>query len=519
MDVDVGIDNIVDITAQTSPEHYPGMPITINCTVREYLNDAIGQSFDVIFTIDDNVDDLPGITHYANQTVLPPDLPPGGVLDLTWHWTPPLHAPQGSSWNYSEGHHIFTAIFSTAYDGDINSSNNQMKLNITVLNPNFDLELESGWGGVPEPIKLITIQTNDVTKFSSNFTVYNLGKETWVDFKVIVPKDWMATIPTPIFMPSFSNTSGSNLSFTVFPSSDREYSPTQEELPIILEAYSRRYTFAADSVTFKVKIAFIPYPLIYPPETIFAAPFEFFVDVNVTNDGNGQDSFIAEASVGELPFEIEKLTQQGWSAEVSSGKYSRILDRGDNHTVTVKITIPLTVPAGAPCLVNLTVTSEKAMFACPNHPYAVQSGFFYVYSDAYYNVDLQDNISSISMLPDSEETISVRIRNTGNTLDYAIMVNVTSAPEGWIVSIDTDDIPKPALASQDFANIELTIRTPKQVVMGRYYITITASSHGMVKDEAVITVDIMKYLKINLTTNFYLMNIIPEEDNIISINI
>jgi predicted transcriptional regulator/uncharacterized membrane protein len=394
-----------------------------------------------------------------------------------------------------------------------------MKLNITVLKPNFDLDLESGWGGVPEPIKTITILTDDVTKFTLNFTVYNLNKETWVDFKVIVPKDWMSTTPTPIFMPSFSNTSGSNLSLTVFPSSDREYSPTQEELPIILEAYSRRYIFAADSVTFKVKIAFIPFPEITPPGPITAKPGEFYININITNDGNGQDAFTCEASVGQTQSEKDSLNAKGWKAEVFSGKYSKILNPGENHTVIVKITIPSTEPAGAPCLINITVTSEKAMFACPDHPYAFQSTFGYVYSGKYHDVDIQDNISSLSMLPDNEQTISFSIRNTGNGIDNSITVNVTSAPEDWIIIVDTDDIPFTGLGRQAEADIELTIKTPKEAIRGRYSITVAGISNAEIKDVTTLDVDIISSHGIKLKSNFDHMNLIPGQDNTFNLTI
>jgi uncharacterized membrane protein len=222
------------------------------------------------------------------------------------------------------------------------------------------------------------------------------------------------------------------------------------------------------------------------------------VDYNVINDGNGQDSFIAEATVGQTPFEKAKLAEQGWKAIVHSGKYSRIMSRGDIHLVRVKITIPATVPAGAPCLVNLTVTSEKALFACPSHPYAIQSGFFYMYSGKMKNVDVQNKIPAITMGPDSEETISFTIRNVGNGVDNTITCNITDAPQGWKTILDTSDIPFTGLGRQAEADIELTIKTPDEVTWGTFKIKVAGISEDEIKDESEITINILKVRKVDL---------------------
>jgi predicted transcriptional regulator/uncharacterized membrane protein len=517
--VDVGIEKVFDVTAQTYPEHYPWMPIKINSTVGEFLNNPISQSFEVLFTIDDNVDDVPGYHYQSNQTIIPTQLSAGGTVDLFWNWTPPLNAPPGSSWNYSNGHHNFTAIITTVYDGDINSSNNQMKLNLTIFDPDFQTDLYSGWNGIPEPIKTIDLYNYDVNQSTFNFTVFNYKKETWVDFKVIVPKNWTSTTPMSIFMIPNSNTSKDNLSFIVFPSNNRDDIPTQTEIPIYLLAYSRRYPINPENLTFKVKISFIPYPLIFPPNTTSREPGEQYVDIIVTNDGNGQDSFVSEASVGQNQAENDFYINRGWNAEVYAGKYSKILARGENHILTVKITIPSTVPAGAPCLINLTVNSEKAEFACPNHPYASQSAYVTMYSGAYSNVDIQDNISYVSMAPDSVQTISFSIINTGNKLDKNITVNVTSVPDGWTTTLDTSDIPFTGLGRQAEADIKLTIQTPKEVEKNKYSIKVAAFSKGEIKDESIIEIFINSTHNIKLYSEFDLLNIIPGQDNPFNITI
>ena len=496
--VDVGIDGVGDVTAITNPEHFPGQPITLNCTVREYLNVSLTQPFTVLFTIDDNVPDFPGYHYQDNMTIQPWQVPKGGLLNLTWNWTPPLHAPSGASWNFSDGDHTFTAIFTAIYDGDTNGANNQKELDVIIKRPDFEIVIKSGWNNIPEPIKLITITPGTVTKFQLNFTVFNEGKETWVDFNVTTPTGWQASTPPPKFFSGNSNSSRDNLSLIVFPSIDRQFSPTQQELQIKLKGTVRRYPFAIAILVFKVKVAFIPYPEIIPPSTKTAQPGEVYVDYNVINDGNGQDSFIAEATVGQTPFEKSELAKNGWKAIVHSGKYSRILDRGDTHLVRVKITIPSTVPAGAPCLVNLTVSSEKAMFACPDHPYAVQSGFFYMYSGKMKNVNVQNKIPAVSMAPDSEETIAFKIQNVGNGLDKTITCNVTDAPQGWKTILDTSDIPFTGLGRQAEADIELTIKTPKEVTEGTYKIKVAGISEGEIKDESEITVNILKVRKVDL---------------------
>jgi uncharacterized membrane protein len=496
--IDVGIDGVGDVTAITNPEHFPGQPITLNCTVREYLNTSVSQPFTVLFTIDDNVPDIPGYHYQDNQTVQPWMLPPGQTINLTWNWTPPLHAPPGSSWNFSDGDHKFTAIFTTIYDGDSNSANNQKMLDVIVKKPDFQVEIQSGWNNLPEPIKTITITPGTVTKFPLNFTVFNFKKETWIDFNITTPAGWQASTPPPKFFSPNSNSSRDNLSLIVFPSIDREYSPTQTELPIILKGTCRRYPFATDLLIFKVKISFIPFPEIIPPDTKTAQPGEVYVDFNVINDGNGQDSFISEATVGQTTFEKIKLAEQGWKAIVHSGKYSRIMARGETHNVRVKVTIPSTVPAGAPCLINLTVTSEKAEFACPNHDYAIQSGYFYIYSGKMKNVDVQDKIAPIDMAPDSEKTISFTVRNVGNGVDKTITCNITDEPEAWKTTLDTSDIPFTGLGRQAEADIELTIRTPKEVTKGTYTIKVAGISEGEIKDESTITINILQERKVDL---------------------
>ncbi|MCK5561894.1 MAG: hypothetical protein KAJ51_14945, partial [Thermoplasmata archaeon] len=429
VDVDVGIENVSDITAKTYPDHYPGMPITLNCTVRNYLNNNIPEAFEFLFTIDDNVPDIPGYHYQATQTLYPWMLPPLGTIDLTWNWTPPLHAPPDSSWDFSEGDHTFTTIFTTIYDGDTNTDNNQMKLDITVKKSPYDIEIVSGWGGVSEPTKTINIVPGTTTKFPAlNFTVFNYGKETWVDFEVISPTGWQISITPPIFLASGENSSDKNISVIIFPSISREYSPANIELPITIKVICRSYPIEYDAETFKVMVSFIPYPDITPPDTISAQPGVVYVNFTIINDGNGLDSFRCEATVGQTPFDMQRLAEQGWRAIVHSGKYSQILKRGENHTVTVKIEIPNTVPAGAPCLVNLTVFSERAEFICPGHPYAFKSGFFYVYISHFKDADVQDYIPPVEMTPGSEATITFTVRNVGNIIDKTITCNVTEIP-------------------------------------------------------------------------------------------
>ena len=234
-------------------------------------------------------------------------------------------------------------------------------MDVIIKKPDFQIKVASGWNNIEEPIKTITIVPGTVTKFYLNFTVFNKRKETWIDFNVTAPPDWQASNPPAKFFTTNANSSNDNLSLIVFPSIKREFSPTQTELSIALKGTCRRYPFATDVLKFKVKIAFIPYPDINPPVTKTAQPGEVYCDFTVINDGNGQDSFMSEATVGQTPFEMQRLAEQGWKAIVHSGKYSPILERRESHLIRLKVTIPSNVPAGAPCFINLTVHSEKAV--------------------------------------------------------------------------------------------------------------------------------------------------------------
>ena len=120
---------------------------------------------------------------------------------------------------------------------------------------------------------------------------------------------------------------------------------------------------------------------------------------------------------------------------------------------------------------------------------------------------------------DNSSDKTFTIKNTGNKMDDNITINVTSAPEGWITTLDTIDLPYTGLERGAVANIYLTIQTPKQVVIGTYSITIAAISDGEVKDAAVVTVNILNYSEINLTSHSEIINIIPEKDYFFNVNI
>ena len=507
--VDVGVVSISDIDSdQFNLDHYPGTVVHLNVTVKNYGSSDITEPFQILFTISDNPSRPPSWSEQFNRT-LPnywnvPSLKSNQSRNMSWNWTTPLNMPEGSVHNYSESGVEFIAFFTTLLEGDQGSNNNQKSIKIKIDQPDFEVLLEKGWPfwNAEETDKVISIKKGDPNLFQLNFTLNNNGKGTFINYSVIGPTDWKVIPPMRQYYSDRSNSSQTNLSLTIFPSVNLKYLPTATWLYIHLKAVAESYPLAFSTVTFRVKVRFIPQPYIEVPELeegeIYKIPpGEAFINFKVYNKGNGEDNFETYAQVGEFDRQRALLEKDGWRAVVHSGKYTRILKRGEYQIVTVKVTVPSKVRAGSPCAIKLVATSVKD----PKHVDGEKNNTFYVFTDLNKDASfVETKLKTIYMFPDSERSTLFKIRNTGNSADKTIRVNVSSIPEDWEVIIDSSDIPVGGLPRNGTADIEVTVKTPKRVVESTYEIKFAAVADEEIRDEISLPISVLKVRKISLAS-------------------
>ena len=506
---DVGVVSMSDIEKDVlNVDHYPGTVVHMNITVKNFGTNAITTPFELLMTISDGTTEPPSYHFQENQTlpaclgttVMQPETP----YNLTWNWTTPLKMPHGCNENFSISDVRFWIYFTTLLEGDENSSNNQKWMKVDVNQPDFEVELQKGWiiNNIyfPQPDIIIRITPGEANLFQLNFTLHNLGKGSYINFTTIPPQDWKAIPPPRKYYNDRSNSTLENLSLTIFPSVNRKHLPTATWLIITLKAVCESYPLAFDTIDFRVKVEFWPYPLIKVPvieqDEIYKVPPGYaFINFKVYNDGNGEDNFETEAQVGETSYEQKLLTKKGWNAVVHSGKYTRILKRGEYQVVTVKITVPSMVRTRSPCPIKLIVSSEKD----PNHHDGKKNNSFYVFTDLHKNMAfINHEPNPIYIFPDSEKTTRFKIRNIGNYIDRTIRVNVSVLPENWEVIIDSSAIPAPGLPINGTADIEAIVKTPEHVVESTYDVKIAVISNDEIKDEITIPVHVLKIRKIAL---------------------
>ncbi len=250
----------------------------------------------------------------------------------------------------------------------------------------------------------------------------------------------------------------------------------------------------ASNVTFK-PFPYIEGPALEEGEVYRVTPKEDFIDFKVYNKGNGEDNFEMTVQVGDTSYENELLLKKGWNAILHSGKYTKILKINESQIVTVKVIVPSLVPQGSPCPIKLTATSIKD----PTHQDGSKNITFNVFTDLYEDVVFVNReLGPLYMFPDSEKGLLLEIRNVGNYIDSTIRVNVATLPDDWEVIIDSSDIPAGGLRINASADIEVTIRTPKQVLESTHNIKLSVMSNNEIKDEATIPVHILKMQNISI---------------------
>jgi uncharacterized membrane protein len=516
---DVGIEYIWDVDLNISEKtHYPGFPVNLNVTIRNYGDNAISTSFDIILKISD--DGYPQY-RYESKKTLPSslgitDLQPKTSYNLSWNWTPPKPdgMPPGSDNDYSRNDVTFVARIETSLIGDIDPSNDKMNIEIIVSKPDFKIQLSRGWwwqnGSKLEhegyDKTIITIKKNQINQIDLKFTLENVGEATDISYEIFTPYDWTAIPPATQFWWSGMNSSDSarNLSFLVMPSSNLKYLPYSVDLKITLKAICDTYPDIYKVLNFIVNINYIPNPVIIPPKPPdeirlfrFQPGFEF-LNFKFINMGNGKDNYQIEAIVGTLPEQTKLLLNAGWNAVVHSGKYTKVLGHGEFQNITLKLRIPSTVAADSTCPVILRATSIKD----PLHEDSEINITFLISVDEFKSISFIVPIpDTISMYPNSEKKLTIYIENTGNTIDESISLNISEKPaEDWEIILDSSDIPQRGLERFGTAYIEVTIKTPKNVREQEYYINITANSENLPTDEMLITIRILEVYNFALTS-------------------
>jgi uncharacterized membrane protein len=508
--VDVGVVSISDIDKdELNLDHYPGTVVHLNVTIKNFGSNDITEPFQILFTISDNPARPPSWSEQFNRT-LPdywnvPSLKSNQSRNMSWNWSTPLNMEEGSLHNFSDSGVEFIAFFTTLLEGDLGSNNNQKSIKIKIDQPDFEVQLESGWPfwNAEEKDKIISIKKGDPNLFQLNFTLHNHGKGSFINYSVIGPTDWKVIPPMRKYYNDRSNSSQENLSLTIFPSVNLKHLPTATWLYIHLKAIAESYPLAFSTVTFRVKVRFIPQPYIEVPEVeegeIYKIPpGEAFINFKVYNKGNGEDNFETYAQVGEFERQRKLLEKDGWRAVVHSGRFTRILKRGEYQVVTVKVTVPSKVRAGSPCAIKLVATSVKN----PKHLDGEKNNTFYVFTDLNKDVSfVESKLKTMYMFPDSERSTQFKLRNTGNSADKTIRVNVSSIPEDWEVIIDSSDIPVGGLPRNGTADIEVTVNTPKRVVESTYEIKFAAVADEEIRDEISLPVSVLKVRKIALASS------------------
>ena len=500
---DVGIENIVDIDKTIfNLDHYPGNVVHLSVTVKNFGENDINKPFQIVMTISDSATIQP--YYFIENKTLPACL---GIsvlkantsYNLTWNWTAPTPEERaGSENNFLDKDVTFTVFFTTMLVDDLNAGNNQKWIEIEVQKPDFIIELQT-----QEKEKLITIQPGKLNIFPFNFTLFNHGKGTFINYSTEAPADWKVIPPLRKFYNDRTNSSQENLSIIVYPSINRRYLPTATPLKVSLTAIAENYPLAKATIEFTVKVSFMPYPKVVPPELeqgekFTVSPGVAYIDFKVYNMGNGEDNFETEAQLGRFDYETSSYEAMGWNVDVHSGKYTRILKRGAYQIVTIKVIVPATVPRESTCIIKVSATSVKD----PEHLDAEKNVTFLVFVDLNKDVAfVESELKPMYILPNSERSTIFKIRNTGNYYDETISVNVTSQPDDWEVLLDLSDLPYQGLPRNNIADIQISVKTPKQVIESIYYIGLAAISNKEIKDEMILPVHVLKERRIALKCN------------------
>jgi uncharacterized membrane protein len=468
---DVDVDNIdvqgyFIVPGIFEKDHYPGQDVKIATKIWNIGNDWISTPFDVLMVVLDDLNEID--VHYEvhlRQTIN--SIAPLSFVNLSWSWTPPGEPPPGAKWDYlSGGGHSFRVRVISLYEGDQNSSNNFNASQIDIKYPKFSpLVTNQLWEeGVPDTPLKQTIPIGSILYL--NFTVNNTASaEDFIKVEAYdLPEDWVVM---PGSLPEFLQIKG-GLGATVWlriqVSRDNSLALKAHDYYINIRALSLYSPPQNHTFQFIVNLEYSPLAKFILPKDVTLAPGKHDIDVTLMNIGNGVDNYYCTADV------FPKQQDDPWHAIVASGPESQMLETFETTTITVRVTVP---PKRKEAYKTIIVTAQSTQESAYN---TADEYRFKVYVDQYYGVDLKlsDEVElPLHMTPNDEYSFEMILRNSGNTKDNTISLNVTNAPEGWVVIMETSSIPRGGLGIGVDVDIGVLIRTPQNVLMGDYSISIS----------------------------------------------
>jgi uncharacterized membrane protein len=496
-DQDVGIEEIIDLDAMNSMEHYPGKIVHLKVIIKNFGEGSITTPFDLVITVSNGSESYP---NYFFQEVLNlpnhlkiSELMPNSSYELFWNWTSPITMPEGSKYNFSDGPIMFRFCFTTVLPNDQVSSNNQICKIIRIDKPDFNIMLDTD-----QLIYYFSYKHGEVNQIELNFTLYNLGEATFINYSTIAPKDWKAIPPPRQFWQAETNSKQMqrNLSLMVFPSVELQYLPTDKYLPIKLTAIAESYILAKYTLIFKIWVSFIPKPVIIPPNTLlnqkvyYVEPGENYIDFFIKNMGNGEDNFY-------ISIELDSIgNENGLNVELYSSSITNILKPGESQVISINLTVPKNIDVNKPIALKLFAESLKA----PDYVYGSCNITYYVFSSKYREVSFELDQIDISMYPESEKSVILLIRNTGNYLDDSVQIIVTKNPQEWRITLDTSNIPNGGILRNGTAEVEIKIVTPQLVGLSHYIIELSALSENEIKDNIQINVNLLETRNLSISS-------------------
>ncbi len=491
--LDVGISGIDPLpTNPANPtDFFPGQMITINVMVTNHGSRDIalaeGNTFDVLFVVSDQS----SYSHSEKQTVSA--LKSGSSFTLAFLWTPPPFPPQSSSWDSYP--HTFMLNAYTTLENDGDSGNNAMTRGLQILEPGFDPYLDYRDGSDAT----LKGDVGDILYYE--FTLFNKGKspDTILLEVTELPEDW-EHIPFDAAgynLDDKDNTSD-RLRLTVKVSYNKDFAMADHEYEIVLRARSLNFPLATHRITFLAEINFMPGIIITPPfeDAAFTPGTLQYLDFNITNNGNGVDSF---RMMVEIPT-VAKL--KGWEAHIQSGSSTNPLKRGETGTTTVRLTVPAGLYKGQSC--NIKLTAESRNPASKNKEGRIDEVYVLVRAGEVYGLELSYDEGEVHVRPGRSVSIPFSVENTGNVKDDTIGW-AYDPPPGWICGLDQSLIPDGGLGQRNIATIEMDAFVPSAEQFGTYHIPIWVYSGEDIpqklQDELTLTVVVDREFRVGLGTN------------------
>ncbi len=176
-------------------------------------------------------------------------------------------------------------------------------------------------------------------------------------------------------------------------------------------------------------------------------------NVDVTNDGNGDDDFNVTWSSSDADYAVE-LARPGGAGVPSSGG-TITLARGASERLTLRVTPPAGEPAGSVATVTLNAVSGGG----PSRTVTAQTT-----TEAAFGLSLTPVTGTALTPPGSSASFDVTVTNTGNADDSIDLSLDTTMPSGWTATLSAATVGP--LAPTGTAVVTLTVNVPAGALAG-----------------------------------------------------